>query len=94
MNIGLKDAIYLILFVAGIISTFFTTKYKLKEYTDNKVDALKDKFDELKQTVNNQSLEIERLRSKDDVQQANIDIIEKQLQSTLTQLFSMLQNKK
>ncbi len=60
----------IIVFVASIvitaIVTFFTTKHNLREHTNEKYNELKDK-------LHLQELEIERLKSRDDNQQMAID---------------------
>jgi len=63
-------AIQIILFLAGIIITaivtFFTTKHNLREHTNEKYNELKDK-------IHSQQVELEKLKSRDDLQQMAIN---------------------
>ncbi|NVO08488.1 MAG: hypothetical protein HXX16_00870 [Bacteroidales bacterium] len=83
----LKDLIYISTFVATIVGTFFATKHSIKEFVRDRVDVLKDK-------LNEQKIEIEKLKSKTDNQQQIIDQFQKQVLDHLPDLFEIIKEKK
>lgn len=62
MEFELKDVVYIVGIVLSTVITFLGTKYRLKEY-------IRDKYDELKEEINNLKIELQKQKSKDDLQQ-------------------------
>lgn len=71
--------------VAGV-ATYFTTIYKLKE-------AFRDKLDEQNKQINDLKVEIERLKSKDDLQQQFIDQFKQHVLNNLQAFYKALEHK-
>ena len=86
-NFGLRDLIYVSTIVATMVGTFFATKHSIKEFVRDKIDILKDK-------LNEQKIEIEKLKSKDENQQQIIDQFQKQVLDYLPDLFEVLKERK
>ncbi len=77
LALQLLGAVLLMGFSAVV--TFFSTKHNLKEYTNNKYNELKDK-------LHNQELELEKLRGRDENQQQIIDMFQAQVLNHLPDL--------
>ena len=71
--------------VAGV-ATYFTTIYKLKE-------TFRDKLDEQNKQINDLKVEIERLKSKDDLQQQFIDQFKQHVLNNLSAFYKALEHK-
>ncbi|MCZ2129697.1 MAG: hypothetical protein LC109_05455 [Bacteroidia bacterium] len=87
MEFGLRDIIYIVGIVTTAVATFLTTKHNIKEFVRDKLDSLKD-------LLNDQKIEIERLKAKDENQQQIIDQFQKQVLDHLPALFEILKEKK
>lgn len=83
MEFELKDVVYIVGIVLSTVITFLGTKYRLKEY-------IRDKYDELKEEINNLKIELQKQKSKDDLQQQIIDQIGKQITDLNLQLVGKL----
>ena len=69
------------------VITFFATKYGLKEHTNNKFNDLKDR-------LHDQELEIEKLKGRDENQQKIIDTFQNQVLDHLPTLYEIVNKKK
>jgi hypothetical protein len=83
----IKDYLYIGGIVLTGVVTFITTRHKIKEY-------VRDKFDELRGKQYDQELKIQKLESKDDLQQQVIDEIRKQTDNLIPLLLDALKHKK
>ena len=83
MEFELKDGLYILGIVISAIIAFLGTKYRLKEY-------IRDKYDELKDQINILKIELEKQKSKDDLQQQIIEQIGKQITDINLQLVGKL----
>jgi len=83
---GWSDAIYIggIVLTAGI--TFVSTRYKLKEYIRDKTEILRDR-------IHQTEVELEKLHSKDELQQQIIDQFQKQVIDRLPEIYAILKSK-
>lgn len=86
-HLGTKDIIYIVALVASVVGTFFATKHNIKEF-------VRDKLDNLKEKLNDQKIEIEKLKSKDENQQQIIEQLQKQVLDHLPDLFEILKANK
>ena len=85
-SFGIRDIIYVSVIFATGVATFLGTKHNLKDFIRDKYDSLQDK-------LYDQSLEIERLKGKDENQQQIIDTFQKQVLDHLPALFDILGEK-
>lgn len=86
MEFGIKDIIYLGTIVVAVVGTFLGTRHNLIEY-------VRDKFDILKDQIQDQKVEIEKLKVKDENQQQIIEQFRKQILDHLPALFEALKQK-
>lgn len=86
-SFDLKDAIYIAIIIGTGITTFLSTKHKLKEYIRDRIDELKDK-------LHNQEVEIERLKGRDENQQQIIDTFQNQVLNHLPALYEIANKSK
>lgn len=93
-NFGLRDVIYIATIVATAVGTFLATKHNIKEFVRDKLDEFREKFTSIKDNINEQKIEIERLKAKDEYQQQIIDQFQKQILDHLPDLFEILKEKK
>jgi hypothetical protein len=83
---GIKDVLYIAGIIVTVTATFFTTKHKLKEYVRDKTDDIKEQISQLKIELNN-------LKSKDDLQQQVIEQIGKQIDILIPKLLDAVKSK-
>lgn len=81
-NIAVQLLIGIALMAFSAVVTFFSTKHNLKEYTNNKYNELKDK-------LHKQELELEKLRGRDENQQQIIDTFQSQVLNHLPALLEV-----
>lgn len=86
MEFDLKDAIYIATIVGSTVASYFLSRHRLRDEFNTKIDVLKEKNSA-------QDLELEKLRSKDDLQGQVIDQIKGQMDLILVQLFEALKEK-
>ena len=79
--IAIKDLLYIGGIILSAVVTFVSTKYRLQE-------MIRDKHDENTKAVHELRLEIERLRSRDDLQQTTIDQLKNHLMDSLKLLYT------
>lgn len=80
---GIRDVIYFAAIIGTGITTFLSTKHKLKEYVRDKVELLKDK-------IHKQEVEMEKLKGRDENQQQIIDTFQKQVLDHLPALYEIV----
>ena len=85
-QIGLKDLFYIGGIILSAVITFISTRHKLKEH-------IRDKFDESMKSIVDLKLEIEKLKSKDELQQQIIDQFKNQVLDHLPKLFQLVDDK-
>lgn len=93
MEFELKDVLYIIITIGSVVATHFVSRHKFREEFDKKIKELNDKIDLLKSKDASQDVELEKLRSKDELQGQVIDQIKGQMDLILVQLFDALKEK-
>lgn len=86
MNFELKDLLYILGIVISAVISFLGTRYKLKEH-------IRDKFDSLKDELNDIKLKQQELKFKDELQQQVIDQIGKQMDALIPKLIDSINKK-
>lgn len=84
---GIRDVLYIGGIALTAVITFIGTRHKLKE-------LIRDKNEETKEKISDLRIEIEKLKSKDDLQQQVIDQFQKQVLDHLPRLFQIIENNK
>jgi len=96
--VGIRDFIYLVIIAITGITTFLTTKHKLKERIQLVKEELKDQINKQERMFSSEikrlDLDIQKLKGKDENQQQIIDQFQKQVLDHLPALFEILNSKK
>lgn len=96
--IGIRDFIYLVIIAITGITTFLTTKHKIKEKIQLVKEELKDQINKQERMFSSEikrlDLDIQKLKGKDENQQQIIDQFQKQVLDHLPALFEILNSKK
>ena len=80
-----KDIAYIVGIILSAVVTFLTTKHKLKE-------LIRDKYDDNNQSIHELKIEVERLKSKDQLQQQIIEQFRDQVLTHLPKMFQIIEN--
>ena len=86
MEFEIKDVLYIIGMGGSALISFLGTRHKLKEYIRDKNDQLNEKIHKLEIQLNN-------LKSKDDLQQQVLDQIGSQMNIIINQLLKAIDHK-
>lgn len=82
----LRTSLTILGFVAAAVASYFTTLYKVKE-------AFRDKIDEQNKQLNDLKVEIEKLKSRDDLQQQVIDQLKQHVLNNLPAFYKAIEQK-
>jgi hypothetical protein len=97
MNFDLKDMFYIIGILATGLSTFFATKYGLKEYVRDNLDSLRKENKEFEEKIQEQitsvKLDLKGLSSNYENQQQIIDQIYKNNNNLIDKLIEAVNKK-
>lgn len=86
MDIDVRIAITILSLIIGGVVVYYTALHKLKDY-------FRDKLEEQNKFINELKIEIEKLKSKDEIQQITIDQLSKYFLSNLADFIEILKNK-
>ena len=87
MEFNLKDVLYIIGIIVSALISFLGTRHRIKEY-------IRDKNEELRNSVHELELKLESLKSKDELQQQVINQIGRQMDTLIPKLIEAIKERK
>jgi len=92
--LGIKDLLYVITIVVTAVGTFLTTRHKIKEYVRDKFDECNKSIASNKDLINDQKVELEKLKTSLEYQKQIIDQFQKQILPHLPEIHNLLNERR